>query len=201
MATEIFYDDFDGNGPGFKGPSFKAWSIGGTPILAGRWQLFYPDYNDADNLTGGSGRYASVHSSSSEFIDTLVWMISPLIYVGKYENLTLSADIYFKSQGASIGEDTLTISILTIDDEAPSADSLSQNTIEVIGQNMSAVDPALHGPKSWDLSSFADTSHFIQLAFSWYSSMGPASVQLDNIRVTGDEIVTLAPPSNLSVQQ
>lgn len=201
MATEIFLADFDGIGPGFKQPNenerafhFNSWSIGGAPILAGRWQLSYPEYHDLPNLTGGSGRYAAVHGSH-EFIDTLVWMISPLIDVGKHENLNLSADLYFKSNGGSVGEDTLTISILTIDDNFTSAN----NEITVIGENMGPTSPVLQGHQSWPIT-ISDTSHLIQLAFSWYSSMGPASVQLDNIRVTGEEIIAIVPPSNFKVQ-
>ncbi|MBU1170101.1 MAG: hypothetical protein KKD44_11105 [Proteobacteria bacterium] len=211
MATDIFYADFDGNGPGFQGASlpnedrtnavFSSWSIGGAPILAGRWELSYPEYNDAPNRTGGSGRYASVHSNSSEFIDTQVWMISPLIDVGKYKDITLLVDIYFKAQGAGVGEDTLTISILTINDKSTSAESVGHHTVDVLGKNMSVNDPELQGTLSWNLSKFSNASHFIQLAFSWYSSMGPASVQLDNIRVQGEENVTLAPPSNFKVQK
>ncbi len=205
MATEIFIADFDGNGPGFSGANrpgealtnavFGSWSIGGNPILAGRWQL---SYNEASNRTGGSGRYASIKSNSSEFMDTHVWMISPLINIRKYENLTLSTDLYLKFNGRA-GENTLTVSILTIDNKPPSDDSVGHHTVATIGEHMSAADELL-GNNSWPISQFADGSDFIQLAFSWYSSEEPGSVQLDNIKVLGDKKATLAPPSNLNIK-
>jgi len=174
MATIVFSEDFDGGGPGFKGPVFKSWSIGGEPIEAGYWGLFYPD------LDPGIRRYAGVHSKSHEFIDTLVWLISPVIDARKYRKLVLSADVYFQSRGAGAGEDKVEILMLQ-------PGKLPQ-TIGVIGDTMSAGDPPLQQNMSWNIPS-SYRCGFIQIAFTWYSSMGPAqydSIQLDNIRLTGN---------------
>jgi hypothetical protein len=203
MVTELFIEDFDGNGPGFKGPPFSAWSIGGTPIDAGRWKLFYPEMGAPENLTGGSGRYASVQSDSSEFIDTLVWLISPLIDVEKYRNLTLNADIYLEATG-SAGEDTLTISLLTIKNGHGKSPSIQEHTIDVVGEHLSFGDVA-QGSKSWDLSACTRRRHLIQLSFGFYSSMGSgvgqAPVQLDNISITGDKKTRMRPPKDLKVKK
>ncbi|MEJ2055776.1 MAG: hypothetical protein P8X42_17825, partial [Calditrichaceae bacterium] len=169
MPSEIFFADFDGTGPGFKGVSaqnedkteavFYNWSIGGEPISAGRWQLSYPEHN-GPNLTTGTGRYASIHASeSTPFVDTHVWMISPLIDVRKYKNLVLSADIYFKAQGASAGEDILTVSMQSILNKLISADPVEYHTVEIIGQDMKDGDPELKGTKSWNLSPFVNKCH------------------------------------------
>ena len=180
MAT-IFSEDFDGGGPGFKGPVFKSWSIGGEPIEAGYWGLFYPDLDSGTpNDTPGNGRYAGVHSKSHEFVDTLVWLISPVIDARKYGQLVLTADIYFQSRGAAAGEDKVEVLVLQ-------PGKLPQ-TIGVIGDTMSAGDPPLQQNMSWNIPKSYQCG-LVQIAFTWYSSMGPAqydSIQLDNIHLTGN---------------
>lgn len=178
MSDTIFFEDFDGSGAGFDGPVFGSWSIGGTPVDAGHWGLFYPDMNPVPNLTPGSGRYAGVHSESHEFIDSLVWLISPLIDARKYRNLVLSTDVYFKSHSANPGEDRVEILILRVGKKEP-------QTIGVIGNTMSSADAPISQNMSWNIS-FSQCG--VQVAFTWYSSMGPPeydSIQLDNIRLTG----------------
>jgi len=178
MCVTIFFDDFNGAGPGFTGPVYDSWSIGGTPVDAGHWGLFYPDMDPVPNLTPGSGRYVGVHSESAEFIDSLVWLISPLIDARKYRKLVLTADVYFKSSGAGLGEDTVKIFALQVG-KAP-------QMVGVIGDTMSAADPPISQNLSWNIPS--SQCGFVQIAFTWYSSMGhPAydSIQLDNIRLTG----------------
>ena len=178
MSETIFFEDFDGTGAGFDGPVFESWSIGGTSVDAGHWGLFDSDMNPVPNLTLGSGRYAGVHSESHEFIDSLVWLISPLIDARKHRKLVLSADVYFKSRGADPGEDTVNILILRV--------GKKPQTIGVIGNTMSSADAPISQNMSWNIS-FSQCS-FIQVAFTWYSSMGPPqydSIQLDNIRLTG----------------
>lgn len=179
MSNTIFFENFDGNGPGFDGPVFKSWSIGGTPVDFGHWGLFYPDMvPSASNLTPGSGRYAGVHSNSPEFIDCLVWLISPMIDARTFNKLFLSADVYFKSRGFGLGEETVEILILRVGKEP--------QRIGIIGNTMSSNDPPISQNMSWNIP----TTQFsvIQIAFTWFSSMGnPAydSIQLDNIRLTG----------------
>ena len=179
MAT-IFSEDFDGNGPGFKGSVFRSWSIGGVPVDAGHWGLFSGSQSSKPNKTPGNGGYTGVHSDSPEFIDTLVWLISPVIDARKYGELVLSADVYFQSRGAAAGEDKVEVLVLQ-------PGKLPQ-TIGVIGDTMSAGDQPLQQNMSWNIPS-SYRCGFIQIAFTWYSSMGPArydSIQLDNIHLTGN---------------
>jgi len=178
MSDTIFFEDFDGTGAGFDGPVFESWSIGGIPVDWGHWGLFYPDMNPVPNLTPGSGRYAGVHSESHMLLDSLVWLISPLIDARKYRKLALSTDVYFKSRGAEPGEDTVNILILQVGKEP--------QTIGVIGNTMSCTDAPISQNMSWNIP-FSQCG-VIQVAFTWYSSMGPPkhdSIQLDNIHLTG----------------
>jgi len=194
QTSRLFFEDFDGSGPGFDGPVFKAWSIGGAAISHGYWKLFYPEY-DGENISPGSGKYAGVYSHSGEFRDTLVWMISPLIDISQYQNLKLSADIYFRSSGISRGEDRLTISYLTV--------GVEPINVAIIGKDMCAEDAPISANKSWNIS-LGNRSQVIQLSFSWYSSMGPTeydSVQIDNVLFEADKGAYPVPPANLHVTQ
>ena len=178
MSETIFFENFDGSGPGFNGPAFESWSIGGTPVDAGHWGLFTPGTGGIQNLTPGSEKYAGVHSHSSQFIDNLVWLISPLIDAGKYRDLVLSSDIYFKSRGNAVGEETVKILALRV--------GRSPQQIGVIGNTMSQTDQPISQNMSWHIPN--SKCGTFQIAFTWYSSWGASqfdSIQLDNIRLQG----------------
>ena len=179
MATVIFSENFDGSGPGFNDLAFNTWNTGGEPVEAGCWSIFTGSDSSKPNKTPGSGGYAGVNSKLGEFIDTLVWLKSPVIDARKYRQLVLYADIYFKSHGAAAGEDKVEILLLQ--------PGKASQTIDVIGQNMSGSDTPLKETKKWKIPTFKCGR--LQIAFTWYSSMGPAeydSIQLDNIRLTGN---------------
>jgi hypothetical protein len=99
------------------------------------------------NQTRGSGRYSAVKSYSVEVVDTLVWLISPLVDVENYQNLTLEADLYLHATGTA-GEDTLTVSLLTIDGGGPGSQSVEEHTVEVVGENLSFQYPDIQGSRS-----------------------------------------------------
>jgi hypothetical protein len=175
MTATLFFEDFDGNGAGFSGSPFETWSIGGVPIGPGHWERFY-NKPEQPNLTSGSGNYAAVHLVSHEFLDTLVWMISPIIDVRKHTDLTLSTDLYFRA-GGQVGEDIATIVLLRA--------GHPPETLSVIGDTLSAMDDPLKQHMTWDISPDSD---FVQVAFPWVISAGGSgydSIQVDNIRIIG----------------
>jgi len=189
-AVAIFFEDFDGSGPGFGGDyyssPFESWSIGGEPIDAGHWDLFYPDYDPTPNLTQGSGRYAGVRSLTFDYMDTLSWMVSPIIDVTNFQDLNLSIELYYDFVAYSVdipdshyhSEDRVGISILSIGE--------GSYTIDNLGEHIDTLDP-FRGTRSWDIPLVG--SPYIQLCFSWYSSSGPPDydrIQLDNILLSGD---------------
>jgi len=180
MATTLFYDDFDENSVGFGGPPFHSWSVGGEPVAAGHWRLFYPDSGPEPqpNKTLGTGKYAGVHKNDPEFIDTLIWLISPLIPLGKCHDLTLSADVHFQARGFEQGEDRVEIYILPAGSDP--------QLLGVIGENLSQADPPIIQNMSWEL--IVKQAEYVQIAFTWKSSMGHEeydSIQLDNIHLEG----------------
>lgn len=177
-SKEIFFENFDGDGVGFGGSPFETWSVGGVPIGAGHWERFSNNPGEP-NLTGSRGSYAAVRMYSDEFLDTLVWMISPVIDVRKYTDLVLSTDLYFRA-GGEVGEEVATV-LLHRAGHPP-------ETLSVIGDTLSALDNPMKQHMTWNIS---PDSKFIQVAFTWVSGAGGPghdSIQVDNIRVTGKPV-------------
>jgi hypothetical protein len=186
---KIFFETFDDNGAGFSGSPFETWTVGGVPIGAGHWERFV-DTSREPNLTLGTGDYAAVRMESGEFLDTLVWMISPIIDVRQFSDLVLSADLYFRAVGEQ-GEEVSEILLLRA--------GYQPETLRVIGEDMSHQSDPINEHMTWDISSGTD---FIQVAFTWRSSSGGPShdsIQVDNIQVTGKQ--KLDPPKPPRIQR
>ena len=167
-ANIIFYEDFDGNGPGFE--NWVIWS----EVPAGFWEVFNPDAGDGDNHASGADKYAAVRPYSFEFIDTWVSLTSPAIDASRYQGLTLSFDFYFNGSGCGYVEDAVYVSV-------------AGTTLETIGLFDDLNDMPLSGNKSYD-TSFADGDSNLEIKFMFYSSIGPPdydTIQIDNIMIEG----------------
>jgi hypothetical protein len=174
MAVTIFFEDFDGNGVDFEGAPFETWSVGGVPIANNHWEKFF-DSSDTPNKTLGKGNYAAVRIGT-EFQETPVWMISPIIDVRQFTDLALSCDLYFRA-GELQGEQISKVLLLRA--------GYQPETLRVMGEDMSVESDPINEHMTWNISSDAD---FIQIAFTWETSTGGPSydyIQVDNIRIIG----------------
>lgn len=96
-ASTIFYEDFDGNGPGF-----EAWStIAGAVGNGMTWSLMTPGPGSRDwaNRTAGEGQYAG-NNSMDRVVGWNSILISPVIDISMYYDITISSAVNFQSNRA-----------------------------------------------------------------------------------------------------
>ncbi|MEW8508222.1 MAG: hypothetical protein AB2598_16125 [Candidatus Thiodiazotropha sp.] len=183
MTVTLFFEDFDGNGIGFASGyrfdtnPFGVWDVGGNaPPGFGQWMRFSGDDPAEPNLTPGTGGYAAIRiADTPDFGDNTYWMVSPLIDTRNHTDLALALDLHYRASG-SPQEATLRILMRRVGESPVTLADINQATT-------GSHETSEH--MSWDIAPGAD---FLQFAFMYSNtSMNPtpASIQLDNIRLTG----------------
>ena len=174
-ATTIFFEDFDGAGPGF-----GAWTVINGDNDAWTWKL-----GSSGNQTGGSGNYAVADSQDPDLYGQVAgphmseWLISPVIDASLYKNVALSVDV-----GNLLWGGWYEFAYLKL-----SKDGFNSDIWNVATWSQGALGPDPTPPYYFDISAYADGSPTMQIAFDFETTCEfVGSFQVDNIKVQGNPV-------------
>ena len=178
LADTVFWEDFDGGGPGF-----TAWTVVDDSSDGITWLP-----QSADNKTGASGKYVELEIPfGCGVYNSDEWIYSPVIDASNYENLTLSAALKADLWGGTYDYAYFYLS----------TDGFTTSTLLDSWDGSASEYP---GPIAWSRDiSYADRSSTLQIAFNFLSTIDyNGDFQFDNILIEGDPVETSVPePSTM----
>ena len=167
-ADVVFYEDFVGTGPGF-----NAWTTVDNNSDGLTWSLLDPA-SDRSNLTPGADKYAGADSDKNSgfyWDDTL---ISPVVDVSGYFDITLSYAVNFQSYNA--------------EDDGYVSYSTDGGTSWIELAHWDGVDHGDFSNGTTDTWAIGDCSE-LQVAFRYVTSdTWQWYYQVDNFEISGNQV-------------